>query len=326
VREFINIVEAGLTARPVTLQVHTASRVIPVYLKITNPKHFVALPDELRNAENYKKAQGIYFDKLRSEGYDSVIFGGGTYVLLDYNNPDRVKSAVGNRAFTNKKNIHESVTKKPWTFYHGTASDTFDRFNPEHAAKGETHWNPLGNGMYATNNPNFAANFGHNVHKVVIPAGATYKRINMGTWRSAGGGLVIRALRKAFKQCGQSFDDWQKGTKPKDAADRWKAREQSPEQRQKVSDFLINLNRLLERMSPYEGLFESAVLVHDACGADIATAYEKYLPQLSNGIFGKYDFVVFTETNDALGDWSNGGKSSWEVVIFNPVLQRTTAQ
>ena len=57
-----------------------------------------------------------------------------------------------------------------------------------------------------------------------------------------------------------------------------------------------------------------------------ATAYEKYLQQLSNGIFGKYDFVVFTETNDALGDWSNGGKSSWEVVIFNPVLQRTTAQ
>lgn len=95
---------------------HTASRVIPVFLKIVNPKYYETLPSDLQTAQNYRKAQGILFDKLRSEGYDSVIIGDETYVLLDYNDPSKVKSALGNTEFTNKKNIHETVSTDSYAF------------------------------------------------------------------------------------------------------------------------------------------------------------------------------------------------------------------
>lgn len=103
---------------------HTASRVIPVYLKIINPKRYGELPPELRHAENYRRAQGVLFDRLRAEGYDSVIIGDHTYVLLDYNHPDKVKSAIGNKTFSNKKNIHEMRI---------TEAMSFDELDPEHA-------------------------------------------------------------------------------------------------------------------------------------------------------------------------------------------------
>jgi len=91
------------------MRTHTASRVIPVYLKITNPKRFPSLPEELRHVQNYRKAQGQFFDRLRAEGYDSVIFGDDVYVLLDRNAPSKIKSAIGNKAFSDtKKNIHEA--------------------------------------------------------------------------------------------------------------------------------------------------------------------------------------------------------------------------
>ena len=50
---------------------NTASRVIPANHEFEKTKVVTELPEELRNAENYKKAQGEYFDKLRTEGYDS---------------------------------------------------------------------------------------------------------------------------------------------------------------------------------------------------------------------------------------------------------------
>lgn len=286
--------------------------------------------------------------------------------MLLVNDPSRIKSAIGNKAFTDKNGIHESINRKPWTFYHGTKSDTFDHFDPNHASKGEQYWNPLGNGMYATNNPDFAYNFGHNVHKVIIPAGSTYRRINQNTWRSVGGGLIIRALRKAFKQCGKSFDDWKNGVKPYKLADlkrltrekqidfivAFYIRERHIDVRSKaetldarelvealdqiinitprrrddraVSDFFRTLYHTLERMSPYEGLYESSAIVDMIFGHEMSEAYEDWLPKISDQAFSKYDFVVFTETNDVLGDWRTGEcKSSLEVVIFNPKLQRT---
>jgi hypothetical protein len=96
--------------------VNTASRVIPVYLKMLNPKYFVdmngitdMLPPNLRYADNYRRTQGIVFDQLRQEGYDSVIMGHEVYVMLDYNAPNKIKSAIGSQNFAdNKKNIHET--------------------------------------------------------------------------------------------------------------------------------------------------------------------------------------------------------------------------
>ena len=74
--------------------INTASRVMPVYLKIENP--YKMTPEDLKviNKENYKKAQGDFFDRLRSQGYDGVDMGGGIMVVIK--EPSQIKSATGN--------------------------------------------------------------------------------------------------------------------------------------------------------------------------------------------------------------------------------------
>ena len=96
--------------------VHTASRVIPVYVKIMKPKYSEGYPQkEIGHAQNYKKALGEYFDKLRSEGYDALIIthnGEPIVYALIANDPTRIKSAISNRGYTNKKNIHEKAIRQ----------------------------------------------------------------------------------------------------------------------------------------------------------------------------------------------------------------------
>jgi hypothetical protein len=93
------------------VQINTTARVIPVFLKILNPKRVAnmddLMPPELKYKDNYRRSQGLVFDKLRSEGYDSVIIADQIYVLLDYNAPNKIKSAIGSK-FTDRKNIHET--------------------------------------------------------------------------------------------------------------------------------------------------------------------------------------------------------------------------
>jgi hypothetical protein len=266
--------------------------------------------------------------------------------------------------------LMEAVTKRPWTFYHGTKSEAFQQFDPKRAAKGEQYWNPLGDGMYVTNNPRFARNFGGNVHKVVIPAGSTYKRFNMRTWQySTGFGLVIRALRKAFKAVSDSYDRWEHGAPAKQPADpkklsreqiieylvadynkdiraeaakydterlraelvrRWKYLPRSQEivdfygETLKKSTVLArarqDIYRMLRQNDPYTGLYECSAVVQMYFGDAVARAFEKTLPETSNAAFGKFDFVVFTETNDVYQ--FDDEETTSEVVIFNPALQR----
>lgn len=78
--------------------VNRASRVIPVYLRITNPyitsgKDFNAKIFSAAK-ENYKRGQGIVFDELRQAGHDGILLGGDTWIALD--NPSQIKSAIGN--------------------------------------------------------------------------------------------------------------------------------------------------------------------------------------------------------------------------------------
>ena len=87
------------------VRTNTASRVIPVYVRAMNPLRITELPDEVRHAgannrggdptKTYRKAQRDWFDKLRREGYDAVVIGGDTVVVL--NSPKQIKSAIGNR-------------------------------------------------------------------------------------------------------------------------------------------------------------------------------------------------------------------------------------
>jgi hypothetical protein len=75
---------------------NTASRVMPVYLKASNP-FFGEFPEKYKNVENYKKAQSDWFDELRAAGYDSWIprlQEGNLAVMLE--GPHQVKSAIGN--------------------------------------------------------------------------------------------------------------------------------------------------------------------------------------------------------------------------------------
>lgn len=82
---------------------NTASRVIPVYLKIERPaKLSEADSKTLLYATNYRKAQGQIFDRLRAQGFDGVDMGDGIWVVIG--DPTQIKSAIGNTgAFDPKK-------------------------------------------------------------------------------------------------------------------------------------------------------------------------------------------------------------------------------
>jgi hypothetical protein len=68
-------------------------------------KTYTQWPDEVRLADNYKRMQGILFDRLRVEGYDAVQ---SQDVIVVIGSPNQIKSAIGNRKFDpTKKNIDE---------------------------------------------------------------------------------------------------------------------------------------------------------------------------------------------------------------------------
>ena len=70
--------------RPVSRDINTASRVIPVFLSIQNPAKFT--PEELegfRFVPNYEKYQADLFEKYRRLGHDGVDIGEGVWVVFD---------------------------------------------------------------------------------------------------------------------------------------------------------------------------------------------------------------------------------------------------
>lgn len=80
------------------VDVNTASRVIPAYLRAENPYTGEA-PVSVRKAQNYKKAQSDWFDTLRAQGYDSWIpeSGTGKYKLaVILKDPTQIKASYGN--------------------------------------------------------------------------------------------------------------------------------------------------------------------------------------------------------------------------------------
>lgn len=88
------------------VKTHTASRVIPCFVRAAKVMSWDEWPDEIRYANNYKRAQGILFDRLRWEGYDAISFNDNVIVVIG--SPNQVKSAIGNTNFdASKKNIDE---------------------------------------------------------------------------------------------------------------------------------------------------------------------------------------------------------------------------
>jgi len=76
-------------------KVNTASRVMPVYLQIKNPYMLTAEEQEaLFKADNYKRTQGVIFERAKAKGFDGVDFGDGVWVVIK--EPTQIKSAIGN--------------------------------------------------------------------------------------------------------------------------------------------------------------------------------------------------------------------------------------
>lgn len=91
-------------------KVHTASRVIPAYVRASKVYQVEEWPESVRYANNYRRAQGQFFDTLRMKGFDAVLDkAAGVIVILG--NPTQIKSAIGNRGTFDltKKNIDEDI-------------------------------------------------------------------------------------------------------------------------------------------------------------------------------------------------------------------------
>ena len=94
--------KAGDGPRFGPIAINTASRVLPVYLKIENPYRGDRPPS---NTSNYKKFQSDWFDTLRRQGYDGWIpdsDGGRIAVVLK--DSTQIKSATGNKGSYDPKN------------------------------------------------------------------------------------------------------------------------------------------------------------------------------------------------------------------------------
>ena len=82
------------TGRPVAT--NTAARVLPVYLRIENPYTLTEEETkELRYSGNYKRTQGIIFERAKAKGHDGIDLGDGVWVVIK--DPNQIKSATGNR-------------------------------------------------------------------------------------------------------------------------------------------------------------------------------------------------------------------------------------
>jgi hypothetical protein len=84
-----------------------ASRVIPVYLSITNPAKLNSEQIlKLTRSVNYNKAQREIFGELKMLGHDGAILDDETFVGF---NPNQIKSDIGNsgKFDPSDSNIHK---------------------------------------------------------------------------------------------------------------------------------------------------------------------------------------------------------------------------
>lgn len=90
-----------------TKEINTKSRVFPVYLKVERPYVVTDADHERMNINNYKKAQGQFFDDLRAKGHDSVIMGGtkaDPTIIAILNDPTQIKSVNNKGTYSEKDN------------------------------------------------------------------------------------------------------------------------------------------------------------------------------------------------------------------------------
>lgn len=131
--------------------VNTASRVMPVHVKITKP-YTGAMPSHFATTDNYKRAQSNFFDHLRSQGFDGWIpQEQGGLVAVALSNPTQIKSSLGNNGNfdSSKPNINEARGGRIGYDYGGDVARGVD--NPGGAADANR---PAGTSSYAEHNLN----------------------------------------------------------------------------------------------------------------------------------------------------------------------------
>ena len=91
------------------VDVNTASRVIPLYIKHASEYKMTDADHKTINTSNYKRSQGNLFDTLRIKNHDLISHGGGVYTVIG--GKHQFKSALGNKGnFSSEKNkIVESI-------------------------------------------------------------------------------------------------------------------------------------------------------------------------------------------------------------------------
>lgn len=282
------------------------------------------------------------------------------------------------------KPLREAVNTREMVFYHGTRSGAFSRFDPTLAAKGSQHWNPLGTGLYATDQIKYAALYG-TPHKVVIPPGYRYKQIHWGEWQRLGYNLIMRGVDKALARHGFKTADWEYGDPdpnwvapkpekfkttgpvealrdtlvdivvrihPEKTREEIKAvvaqqpddkiaglikvyakklpkpktsppRTLDPKKRDRFYRFRHHMLTVAED-NPRNTFTEAFTLVDQTFGDEIAETFKQTVTEEADKLFGKYDFVIFFDSEDDRGYQGHDGKyrGAKEVVIFNPDLQK----
>ena len=181
------------------------------------------------------------------------------------------------------------------TFYHGTDSPPFDNYDPKQRTKSEKHYNPLGEGMYATNHPGLAEFFGKNVYQVRVPDNCKIKRFSPNQARSA----ISDIIRKSLSAAGTAPRHW-------------------------TPQFMRDLNETLDlaKESPYDAVYECMRLASDYFQHDLHE-FANIVGQIATQKFSKYDAVIFNGTsNPDPNDIMVGDCPLQEVIIFNPAFQK----
>ena len=176
------------------------------------------------------------------------------------------------------KSAEEFVKAQGKEIYHSTDSEAFSVFDPTKAAKGETYFNPLGDGLFLSKDKAFTQRFGKNTFEYVLPKNAKTKVITDQKFQVS---EYPAAVKGTLKKLGIKYDDLDLGDK-------------------------VMINRLVENNPPIQALNEVEFLIKE----DIAPKFgvkpkPNQVKDIMQGIMtkrnAKYDAVIYRSTDDLYG-------------------------
>lgn len=189
------------------------------------------------------------------------------------------------------KSAEDFVKAQGTPVYHGTDSPSFNpsEFNIKKATKGETYFNPLGDGLYTSTNKDFVKKFGKNIEEFVVPSNAKVKKIGIDSWQKD----FPVISRNSLKNLGIKYDDL-------------------------TLDEKVEINRLVPN-SPIESSNGFEVILGDITNrlnkkGSVQDAIQKAVMQK----YKDYDVLRYLDTDYAF--------DADEIVVKNPAILKTKSQ